>query len=137
MVGTESFPYDSFQMWAQYTNHSFVMGDFIWTAIDYIGESAIGNTATTPDLQATTGQPWQWHISFCGDIDIMGMQKPQAFYRRMLWDAAPITMLVHHPMAAGQTEKVSPLAANRSADDPLLYTTPYCHVKRRTLTQMA
>ena len=34
-------------------------------------------------------------------------------------------------------QEVSPLAANRSADDPLLYTTPYCHVKRGTLTQMA
>ena len=36
------------------------------TSIDYIGESAIGSAATTPDLQATEGQPWNWHISFCG-----------------------------------------------------------------------
>ena len=68
-------------MYASYTNLSWVLGDFIWTAIDYIGESAIGNAATTPDIQASAGQPWQWHVSFCGDIDIMGMQKPQAFYR--------------------------------------------------------
>eukprot|EP00038_Savillea_parva_P004811 m.142421 g.142421 ORF g.142421 m.142421 type:complete len:233 (+) comp11586_c1_seq2:1172-1870(+) len=77
MVGTESFPMSSFEMWAAYTNYSWVMGDFIWTAIDYIGESGIGNAATTPDIQASLGQPWQWHISFCGDIDIVGMQKPQ------------------------------------------------------------
>lgn len=93
--------------WAAYTNLSWVMGDFIWTAIDYIGESAIGNAATSPDIQAALGQPWQWHISFCGDIDIMGMQKPQAFYRTVLWDAANITMLVHHPMAANAQEKIS------------------------------
>ena len=30
----------------------------------------------------------------------------------------------------GTDPKVSPLAANRSADDPLLYTTPCCHVKK-------
>eukprot|EP00035_Acanthoeca_spectabilis_P026649 m.463609 g.463609 ORF g.463609 m.463609 type:complete len:1116 (-) comp23110_c0_seq1:127-3474(-) len=107
MVGTESFPERSFEMWAAYTNLSWVMGDFIWTAIDYIGESAIGNAATSPDIQAALGQPWQWHISFCGDIDIMGMQKPQAFYRTVLWDAANITMLVHHPMAANAQEKIS------------------------------
>ena len=106
IVGTESFPDRSFEMWAQYTNNTWVIGDFIWTAIDYIGESAIGSAATTPDLQVQ-GQPWQWHISFCGDIDIMGMQKPQAFYRTVLWDAADINMLVHHPMGINQKEKVS------------------------------
>eukprot|EP00729_Bicosta_minor_P022233 gene22233-13917_t len=106
IVGTESFPDRSFEMWAQYTNNSWVIGDFIWTAIDYIGESAIGSAATTPDLQ-TSGQPWQWHVSFCGDIDIMGMQKPQSFYRTVLWDAAEINMLVHHPMNSSQKEHVS------------------------------
>ena len=35
------------------------------------------------------------------------MQKPQAFYRKMLWDVSPIEMLAHAPMAAGATERVS------------------------------
>ena len=76
-----ALPFSHGARYAAYTNLSWVLGDFIWTAIDYIGESAIGNAATSPDIQASTGQPWQWHVSFCGDIDIMGMQKPQAFYR--------------------------------------------------------
>jgi beta-galactosidase len=37
----------------------------------------------------------------------MGMQKPQAFYRTVLWDAAEINMLVHHPIATGEKEEVS------------------------------
>lgn len=105
MVGTESFPKNSFQMWDQYTSHSWVLGDFIWTAIDYIGESAIGNAATEPDLQTTSGQPWNWHISWCGDIDIVGLNKPQAAYRTVLWDASPIEMLVHRPAAGGGVGK--------------------------------
>merc|ERR1719253_2148240 len=103
MVGTESFPMRSFEMWDNVWNHSWVIGDFIWTAIDYIGESAIGSASTSPDLQ-TSGQPWQWHISFCGDIDIAGLQKPQASYRTVLWDAAQIKLLVHHPIAKSQEE---------------------------------
>jgi hypothetical protein len=95
----------------RYTENSFVLGDFIWTAIDYIGESAIGSAATTPDMQEAFGQPWEWHVSFCGDIDIVGMQKPQAFYRTVLWDAAQINMLVHSPMVAHQTEQVAPLSS--------------------------
>ena len=39
IVGTESFPTASFQMWDNFQNHSWVIGDFIWTAIDYIGDS--------------------------------------------------------------------------------------------------
>jgi hypothetical protein len=63
MVGTESFPTSSFEMWDHIWNSSWVVGDFIWTSIDYIGESAIGSAATSPDLQASEGQPWNWHIS--------------------------------------------------------------------------
>lgn len=37
----------------------------------------------------------------------MGMQKPQSFYRTVLWDAAEINMLVHHPMNSSQKEHVS------------------------------
>ena len=36
-------------------------------------------------VQASEGQPWNWHISFCGDIDIVGKQKAQSFYRTVLW----------------------------------------------------
>jgi beta-galactosidase len=34
MVGTESFPQSSFEMWDHIWNSSWVVGDFIWTAID-------------------------------------------------------------------------------------------------------
>jgi beta-galactosidase len=72
-----------------------------------IGESAIGSAATAPDLQAEGGgQPWQWHISFCGDIDIVGKQKPQSYYRTVLWDNSPIEMAVHRPPGT-QGERVS------------------------------
>ena len=103
MVGTESFPTASFLMWDNFQNHSWVLGDFIWTAIDYIGESAIGSSSTAPDLQASEGgwmetnQPWQWHVSFCGDIDLVGFQKPQSYYRTVLWDKSALEMAVHRP----------------------------------------
>ncbi len=37
------------------------------------------------------------HISFCGDIDIVGFQKPQSYYRTVLWDNSPLEMAVHRP----------------------------------------
>ena len=49
MVATESFPADSYDYWQGVWQHPYVVGDFIWTALDYIGESAIGNAAYTSD----------------------------------------------------------------------------------------
>lgn len=81
MVGTESFPMASFNMWDLVWNNSWVLGDFIWTAIDYIGESSIGaNGYITPDVRACTGycpQPWSYSISYCGDLDVTGQVKAQ------------------------------------------------------------
>jgi len=44
---------------------------------------------------------------FCGDIDIVGKQKAQSFYRTVLWDVSTIEMAVHRPMTDSQKEKVS------------------------------
>jgi len=111
IAGTESFPMQSSQTWTGVTNNSHVIGDFIWTAIDYIGESAIGGTGfNTPDMRACGGycpQGWSWHISFCGDIDIVGFRKPQSFYRNVLWGVSEIEISVHEPVPVGQHEVVA------------------------------
>jgi hypothetical protein len=47
MVGTESVAGESFRNWQQVWEHEWVIGDFIWTALDYLGESAIGFATET------------------------------------------------------------------------------------------
>jgi len=112
MVTTESFPWQSFKYWDAVWTNSYVIGDFIWTAIDYIGESAIGgNGYNAPgDLQACGGycpQGWSWHISFCGDIDIAGLKKPQAYFRNVLWNVSMLEIAVHAPVPQGSNEVVA------------------------------
>ncbi len=43
IVGTESFPRLAFQNWEAVEKFPYVIGDFVWTGMDYLGESAIGN----------------------------------------------------------------------------------------------
>ena len=62
-------------------------------AIDYIGESGIGNSQMTPSIEqrAYEGDPWSVHIANCGDLDIVGRQKPQSLCARcsaVVWFAA-------------------------------------------------
>jgi beta-galactosidase len=42
MVTTESFPAKAFPLWQISADNSYVLGDFTWTAMDYLGESGIG-----------------------------------------------------------------------------------------------
>ena len=42
MVGTESFPIEAFENWKLIEKHPYILGDFVWTGIDYLGETAIG-----------------------------------------------------------------------------------------------
>ena len=111
IVGTESFPAQSFQNWDLIWNSSYLLGDFIWTAMDYIGESSIGaNGRNTPDLQACGGycpRGWAYHIAYCGDIDLVGHRKPQSIYRNVLWNNTQLEVAVHAPVPAGQHEVIA------------------------------
>ena len=44
MMGTEVFPLEAFENWQQVEQHPYVIGDFVWTAMDYFGETGIGHT---------------------------------------------------------------------------------------------
>jgi beta-galactosidase len=42
IVGTESFPIEAFENWKLVEKHPYILGDFVWTGMDYLGEIAIG-----------------------------------------------------------------------------------------------
>lgn len=89
ILQTESYPRDAFANWKIVTENKFVIGDFVWTAMDYLGESGIGRYFYNGE---TEGQHYDrdiypWHGAYCGDIDLMGNRKPISFYRDMLYNS--------------------------------------------------
>jgi beta-galactosidase len=42
MMTTESFPADAFEQWELAQEQPYIVGEFVWTAMDYLGESGIG-----------------------------------------------------------------------------------------------
>lgn len=106
MMGTESVPKEAFQNWNMVEKHPYIIGDFVWTAMDYLGESGIGHT-TCANEKGNQLMPWPWFNGYCGDIDLVGDKKPQSFYRDIVWRNSIIEMAVHAPMAAGCKETVS------------------------------
>lgn len=88
MWQTESYPKDVYENWKRCMTHPYIIGDFVWTAIDYIGESGIGRYWYDGDPAGEHFQRplWPWHAAYCGDIDLTGYIKPVGHYRSMLWN---------------------------------------------------
>jgi beta-galactosidase len=108
MVGTESFPNQAFQNWQAVQKNSWVLGDFVWTAIDYLGESGIGHASIRSGNGVDTFvEPYPWFNSYCGDIDLIGNKKPQSYFRDVVWRRSRIEMAVQRPVPEGWTEHVS------------------------------
>ena len=98
---TESYPRDAFRNWAVVNDFPYVVGDMVWTGLDYLGESGIGRTYYKGEREGESwiegGQP-EWHGAPCGDVDITGWRKPISHYREMLWDKdTPLYMAVKEP----------------------------------------
>lgn len=101
---TESYPRDAFSNWTKVHDLPYVVGDFVWTGIDYIGESGIGRYYYEGQVPGEHFHRdlWPWHGSQCGDIDIIGQPKPISRYRDILHnvvaDSVPeVYMAVREP----------------------------------------
>ena len=101
MVQTESYSRDTWRNYRKVQDEPWVIGDFVWTAIDYLGESGIGRWYYEGE---PAKEPWEApmfpnHAAYCGDIDLVGQRKPISHYRSMLWnkDGEQLYMAVREP----------------------------------------
>jgi beta-galactosidase len=100
IMQTESYPKDAFANWKLVKNNSYVIGDFVWTAMDYLGESGIGRWYYSGDVP---GEHWEhdffpWHGAYCGDVDLIGWRKPISHYRSLLYNnTEKLYMAVREP----------------------------------------
>jgi beta-galactosidase len=91
MWQTESYPRDAFKNWQLVRDHPYIVGDIVWTGLDYLGESGIGRNyyeGERPGEHYVSGGQPDWHGAYCGDVDITGYRKPISIYREMLWSTS-------------------------------------------------
>ena len=104
LVSTESSPGDPGDHRADIIKNNFVVGDNVWSAQDYLGESGIGRWFYIGDPAEPVDPPrdsndkevhalghgndrlFPWHGALCGDLDILGNRKPMAHWRNIAWD---------------------------------------------------
>jgi beta-galactosidase len=120
MYASEFMPPLSLQNWQTVENLPYVIGNFSWTAMDYLGEAGTGVPRLIDDVPADPSSPfaelmqffnfnsWPMMVNFQGDIDLIGIPKAAYYYQHVVWRDHKIALLVHKPIPAGKKEITSP-----------------------------
>lgn len=101
IVGSETFPQDIAKNWNMVKKYPYLIGDFMWTAWDYLGEAGLGAWAYTPDGKGFN-KPYPWLLADCGALDILGNPNGELYLAQAAWgmlDAQPAIAVrpVNHP----------------------------------------
>lgn len=101
ICGTETFPKQAHAFWSLVERLPYVVGDFVWTSFDYLGESSIG--------WISSQDRYPWTVAYCGDLDLIGNRRPQSYYRGVAWnEAEPLSLFVRRPEPTFGQPHVSP-----------------------------
>jgi hypothetical protein len=68
--------------WRAVSDNDFIFGQFLWTGIDYLGESGA----------------WPSRGSTAGLLDLAGNIKPRGWYRASLWSDKPVCYIGTYPI---------------------------------------
>lgn len=71
----------SMQSWKAVRDNEYIFGQFLWTGIDYLGESGA----------------WPSRGFYSGFLDFGGFLKPRGHFREALWSEKPVTYIGTYP----------------------------------------
>lgn len=81
--GSETLPPDIDLNWKKVKALSACIGDYTWSAWDYIGEAGVG--IVTYDGKRDFKKDYPAYLAYCGDIDITGYRRPMSYYREIVF----------------------------------------------------
>lgn len=111
IMATESYQSEAFANWRVLQDVPYVIGDFVWSALDYLGEAGIGRVfpPDEPARKHWEADMYPWHGAYCGDIDLTGWRKPVSHYRNIVWDRGEkLYAAVLQPTPGGRPWNVTP-----------------------------
>lgn len=85
IFGSETFPQDLAKNWKMVEQFPYLIGDFMWTAWDYLGEAGIGAWACTSDAM-NFEKPFPWLLADTGAFDILGNPNGEAMLAKVVWN---------------------------------------------------
>lgn len=99
IVGSETFPYQIGKNWDMVKKYPYLIGDFMWTSWDYIGEAGIGAWSYTGGMPFN--RPYPWILGGAGVIDILGNPDASCGLAKVVWGITDKPVIgvrpVNHP----------------------------------------
>lgn len=104
IIGAETQPNTTYDDYKAMMDNPNVIGDFIWTAYDNLGEAGAGRVMHgLQDIITGMLGAWPWLSCFQGDLDLDGNRRPQSYYRKIMWGKdTGIHLFAKHPEFAGK-----------------------------------
>lgn len=97
VMGSETFPQDIYKNWEMVKKYPYLIGDFMWTAWDYLGEAGGGAWGYTDDANSFE-KPYPWLLAEMGVYDILGNENAQAGYASVVWGIRKTPYLAVQPV---------------------------------------
>lgn len=107
IVGSESMPGDLPKIWRHVQAVPGVIGDFMWTGWDYLGEAGIG-VWSYGSAPGGLNKPYPTVLAGCGALDITGQKGAPALLAQAVWNQ------LHAPAIAVRPLDESAVRANRT-----------------------
>ena len=106
VVGSETYPMEIGALWEIAERNPHVIGDFTWTAYDYLGEAGIGI------FHYEAGKKKQgWYpdrAAYCGDINLNGYRRPASYLRETAYGLRKTPFIaVDRPEHYGETYDIN------------------------------
>ena len=105
---TESKPGQFEDYWSDVEHLPYVIGDFLWTSMDYIGEAGIGKSIycseeEVPQMSRMLNYAaYPWRLAQAGDFDLCGNVRAQGRYHQIIWGANDTYIFAKDPKNNGK-----------------------------------
>lgn len=84
IFGSETMCYDLAENWRAVEKHDRILGDFMWSAWDYLGEVSLAGWSADPE---PVNKPYPWVCADTGALDLIGNPNGEAAMAAVVWDA--------------------------------------------------
>ena len=84
LLSAETFPQRMASNWKAVEENTWCIGDFHWTAWDYLGETGVG-LPVYGTKEAPFSKPYPCLTAACGSFDLSGNPEAAAYYAAILW----------------------------------------------------
>lgn len=97
ILSSETNPCKMAANWRTVVENDWCIGDFLWTAWDYLGEAGVG-LPVYGAKEAPFAKPYPCLTAACGSFDLIGNPEAAAYYEAVLWGAYEKPYIVVRPV---------------------------------------